>query len=98
MVKIEVLLIDKWTYSKINSSWYIPSFNNKLALSLQDNKTFVIPGTFRTLAWGHKSISVIQSLQSGDDEEVNELRKMLWEETHTHNIPDELLNEHIKNC
>lgn len=44
---------------------------NKLALSGEDDKRFRIPGSLKTLAWGHKDISFYENrdIESGDEYE-----------------------------
>lgn len=34
---------------------------NKIALSPKDDKRYIIPGNFRTLAWGHRDIEILES-------------------------------------
>lgn len=67
---------------------------NKVALSPQDDKRFVIPGTFKTLAWGHKNIAKIQNLVNiGNDKEIEGIMELLNNEFNTYNVSDDSLNE-----
>ena len=44
---------------------------NKVALSPKDDKRYIIPGYFRTLAWGHKHIDILENKYEGEDDDVN---------------------------
>ena len=50
---------------------------NKVALSHKDDKRYIIPDSFKTLAWGHKHIEILEDKSKTDDEEINECAQIL---------------------
>jgi hypothetical protein len=50
---------------------------NKVALSPKDDKRCTIKGAFKTLAWGHKHIEILEDKTKSDDSEVNDVCETL---------------------
>ena len=50
---------------------------NKVALCPKDDKRYVIPGSYRTLAWGHKHIEIFKDNSTSTDNEINECAQIL---------------------
>jgi hypothetical protein len=50
---------------------------NKVALCPKDDKRYVMPGSFKTLAWFHKHVNLLNDNSTSTDDEINECAQIL---------------------